>query len=285
MNSINILRREWKNNLSILVNETEENLLICSPYVTYKGTEFLVLNLSPNLRSNGELIFVTDLSPSNIIQGSTDPDALRKLSDSVGRFTIIHLPRLHAKVYVSDFKRAIITSGNLTAGGLMLNYEYGLEIAEYSLVETVRHDIISYAALGATITLDKLITYCEAASKLHDAFDRQQASTNRALQKEFKRILREVEDELIRLRLTEGAVHTVFAKTILYLLKLYGSLSTKQLHIMIESMHPDLCDNTIDRVIDGKRFGKKWKHAIRTAQQHLKEKGLIELNDKLWTLM
>jgi hypothetical protein len=86
-------------------------------------------------------------------------------------------------------------------------------------------------------------------------------------------------------RLTEGAVHTIFAKTILYLLKLYGSLSTKQLHIMIESMHPDLCDNTIDRVIDGKRFGKKWKHAIRTAQQHLKEKGLIKLNDKLWILM
>jgi hypothetical protein len=44
----------------------------------------------------------------------------------------------------------------------------------------------------------------------------------------------------------------------------------------------DLCDNTVDRVIDGKRFGKKWKHAVRSAQQHLKRQQKILLLDGVW---
>ncbi|TKJ36792.1 MAG: hypothetical protein CEE38_10855 [Planctomycetes bacterium B3_Pla] len=80
-------------------------------------------------------------------------------------------------------------------------------------------------------------------------------------------------------------MHTVFAKTILYLLRRYGSLSTVQIHPKIESIHPDLCDNTIDRVIDGKHFGKKWKHAVRTAQQQLKRNGQVDLQQGRWVIV
>jgi hypothetical protein len=45
-----------------------------------------------------------------------------------------------------------------------------------------------------------------------------------------------------------------------------------------------LCDDEVDRVIDGRHFGKKWKHAVRTAQQHLRRKGLIALEGELWRL-
>jgi hypothetical protein len=93
-----------------------------------------------------------------------------------------------------------------------------------------------------------------------------------------------VAEELIRVRLQEGPIHTVFAKTILYILEHHGRLSTEELHPLIERIHPDLCDNTVDRVIDGKRFGKKWKHAVRTAQQDLKQKGRIELVGGKWAL-
>jgi hypothetical protein len=48
------------------------------------------------------------------------------------------------------------------------------------------------------------------------------------------------------------------------------------LHGYIHDIHPDICDDTLDRVIDGQHFGKLWKHRVRTAQAHLKEKGLIE---------
>lgn len=93
------------------------------------------------------------------------------------------------------------------------------------------------------------------------------------------------QDELIRLRLTGLAVHAVFAKTILYLLDRNGPLGTEQLHPFIQSIHPDLCDDSVDRVIDGKRFGKKWKHAVRTAQQMLKKKGTIDLVRGHWYII
>jgi hypothetical protein len=79
-------------------------------------------------------------------------------------------------------------------------------------------------------------------------------------------------------------MHTVFAKTILYLLTHYGPLSTDQLHPKIKAINPDLCDDTIDRVIDGKSFGKKWKHAVRSAQQQLKKRGLVKLEGEHWRL-
>lgn len=80
-------------------------------------------------------------------------------------------------------------------------------------------------------------------------------------------------------------MHTVFGRTILYLLARYGPRTTIQLHPLVQAIHPDLCDDSVDRVIDGKRFGKKWKHAVRTAQQDLKKKGLVRLAEGRWMLV
>lgn len=193
-----------------------------------------------------------------------------------------HLPRLHAKVYVADTQAAIVTSGNLTSGGLLQNYEYGLRVSEPSVVRSIRNDVTAYAALGAVITDNQLADYCDIAREVRDSFRQSQATISRSIRRRFTAVVRRAEDELVRLRLAGGAMHTVFARTILYLLRAFGPLTTVDLHSRIEGIHPDLCDNTIDRVIDGKRFGKKWKHAVRTAQQQLKKQGLVELADGRW---
>lgn len=285
MSSITVLNRGWTDDLRTLVDEVEDDLLICSPYVTRDGTDFVAGHLSSKFRNSGRFTFVTDLSPVNVAQGSTDPDALYSLSKSVNRFTVMHLPRLHAKVYVSDRKRAVVSSGNLTRGGLMLNYEYGVHLRDPEIVGAVRRDVTAYAELGAIVTPDQLSLYCRAAANVRATFKRQQASAARALRQEFARTMRIAEDELIRLRLAGGAVHTVFERTILYLLQKHHALTTEQIHVMVESIHPDLCDNAVDRVIGSKSFGKKWKHAVRTAQQQLKRKGLIQLIGMRWTLI
>ena len=114
MTAITVLRRGWKETLASVVKEAEDHLLICSPYVSCHGTDFINSCLSRKLRESGRLTFVTNLSPVNVAQGSTDPNSLYALSGVVPRFAVMHLPRLHAKVYVSDTKRAVITSGNLT---------------------------------------------------------------------------------------------------------------------------------------------------------------------------
>ncbi|RKY39994.1 MAG: hypothetical protein DRP75_00335 [Candidatus Omnitrophota bacterium] len=79
--------------------------------------------------------------------------------------------------------------------------------------------------------------------------------------------------------------NAIFSKTILDLLKERGPLSTEQIHPLIQAIHPDICDDSIDRVIDGQHFGKKWKHLVRGAQQSLKRRGLIFLKNNKWHLV
>ena len=88
----------------------------------------------------------------------------------------------------------------------------------------------------------------------------------------------------MRLRLGGGACHTVFAKTIVYLLRRHGPLSTVDIHPLIQAIHPDLCDDTVDRVIDGERFGKKWKHAGERLSRNSRDHQ-VELRDGRWFLI
>jgi len=187
-------------------------------------------------------------------------------------------------VYVADDEAAIVTSGNLTAGGLLRNHEYGIEVTDTHLVRRIRRDISELADLGAVVTGATLTAYCQAADELRGAFERQRRSAARAIKQHFEKTLRAAEDDLIRMRLAGGALHTVFAQTIEYLLRKHGPLPTTSLHPLIATLHPDLCDDTVDRVIDGKRFGKKWKHAVRTAQQRLKKQGTVRLDGSVWQL-
>jgi len=282
LSGFKLLRKGWANRLAYLTEIAEGSLLISSPYVTRAGTESLISHLSLQQRTTVELTFLTNLSPAQVCQGSSDPSSFEDLAETFSAIRLIHLPRLHAKTYVADDKIAIITSANMTAGGLYLNYEYGCETSERTAVRAIRKDVQSYAALGAIVTEADLKTYCQLTEEVRSAYKQRLNDARKSTMRRFRRIFQTAEDQLIRLRLTEGALHTVFAKTILYLLRRYGPLSALQIHPMIQGIRPDLCDDLVDRVIDGKRFGKKWKHAVRSAQQHLKRKGDIFLSAGRW---
>jgi hypothetical protein len=284
MHLLSLVGRGWEASLAELVRSTNARLLISSPYITTFGCDLVRASASKTLQNGGEVGILTDLSPMSICQGSTDPAALRTLANNGYSLSVRHLPRLHAKVYIADEQAAIVTSGNLTVGGLVQNHEYGLRIADPLIVREIRSDVVSYADLGAEISDAQLAAYCDIATEIRVAFRQSQASIARAIRRRFDAVVREAEDELIRLRLAGGAVHTVFAKTITYLLRTYGPLTTTGIHARVESIHPDLCDSSVDRIIDGKRFGKKWKHAVRTAQQQLKKQDIIELVNGYWRI-
>ncbi len=94
-----------------------------------------------------------------------------------------------------------------------------------------------------------------------------------------------IETEILKNRIKGGkTINSIFADTILYILKKKGPLSTEEMHPLIQALHPDICDDSIDRVINGQHFGKKWKHLVRNAQQFLKRKGLIYLKNGKWHL-
>ena len=277
------LRDDWKDDLRSLLAEVRESLVISSPYVTTRGTDFVLSHLSTSIKLTLQLSLITDLSPLHVAQAATDPSAIRSLAVALPNTRVFHLPCVHAKVYVKDAERAIVTSGNLTAGGLDVNYEYGLKVVDAPTAAAIHRDITSYATLGALVPIEALNVYSQRAAHLRDLYRAQERAVRRA-DTRLRSALTAAADDLTRLRLARGPMHTVFAATVLYLLAKYGPMPTTELHPRVQATHPDLCDDSVDRVIDGQRFGKKWKHAIRTAQQHLKKQGRIDLVKGRWTL-
>jgi len=275
------LQKDWRNNLLSLIKGAKNEIFISSPYVTFSGVEFIKNSISESFLESGKLTFLTNLSPNNIIQGSNNPEVFHSLSSVTNDFSLWHLPKLHAKVYISDKVNSIVTSGNLTNGGLFNNFEYGVQISNGSESQSIYKDINEYCQLGSRIdssTLDSLISVSKSIV-------RTVTEKNDFVKSDLKELLQSVENELIKDRLNVGAVHNIFSKTILYILEKNQGLPTEQIHIQVQQIHPDLCNDGIDRIIEGKNFGKKWKHAVRTSQQHLKKKGLIYLENDLWKLV
>ena len=245
--------------------------------------EFVLDRLSAEMRARGRISLVTDLSPAHVCDGSLEPAALRSLYDAVPSAGLWHVPRLHAKVYVADSSHAIVTSGNLTAGGLFRNLEFGVGILDQRHVQGILSTFDLYRATGVGVSRDQLVKFEVEAARVRSAFQSQQGSVSQDATSAFRQILQEAEDDLLRLRLAGGAVHAVFGRSIAYLLERNGPMPTIEIHRLIQELHPDLCDDAVDRVIDGQSFGKKWKHAVRTAQQVLKQKGAVSYKDGLWS--
>lgn len=179
MTPFRLLGRNWNDALDRLVASVKTELLVSSPYVTQEGVNLVAANLSLRTRNEARLRFLTDLSPLNICQGVTDPRALQSLTEAISSVQITHLPRLHAKVYVADSDRAIVTSGNLTNGGLLLNYEYGLEIADHTTVRAVQRDIAAYSELGAVVLPQRLTAYCQITDRVRATYRRPFAPDDR----------------------------------------------------------------------------------------------------------
>lgn len=225
---------------------------------------------------------LTDVSLGNLVQSSTDIAALIQLVEHIRHASVRYLPRIHAKVYVSGDEFALVTSANFTDGGSFTNFEYGVAVEDPEYVKAINYDIERYAHLGGVLSLQRLKEIDNRVSELRAAIREEQRSIKAKL-RDIAALEREAEGQLLRSRVEGRSVYTVFGDTILYLLE-SGSMATAELHERIRSIHPDLCDDTLDRVIDGQHFGKLWKHQVRTAQQHLKNSSAISYDPvrRLW---
>jgi hypothetical protein len=230
-----------------------------------------------------QLTVLTDLSRDNILSGSTDVFALAEVARAWPTALIRFLPSLHAKVYIADERCAIVTSGNMTDSGLLRNFEYGVLFADAVEVRAITHDVLEYAALGSPINQNQLDAFAIVVGELREMQQAAVRSLRSRVRREFDRRLREVDDEILRVRAAGRTAHAIFADTILHLLR-NRPMTTIEINRAIQRIHPDLCDDTIDRVIDGQHFGKKWKHGVRTAQVFLRRRGDIHLENRVWRL-
>jgi len=227
---------------------------------------------------------MTDLRPDSVLAGSLHVQALLDLLDAGCKVKITALARVHAKVYLADTKVAWITSANLTTAALEHNLEYGVFIDDPSVAVNILQDMREYAQLGTVATRLQIQDYLTAIEALRKDYEAYRRVSETKFRQQFRERLEEATLEAIRLQIGSRSAHAVFAEAVLFLLR-SGPMTTKEMHPKIQILLPELCDDQRDRVIDGRHFGKLWKHHVRTAQQYLKRSGVIDYHNGTWKLV
>jgi len=280
---LQLLRSSWSDRFDGLLGSASSSLVLCSPYIGC-GPCRKIEERASSWPRGFSLLVLTDLSRDNMLSGSTDVVALTSIVDAFPATEVRFLPSLHAKVYVADEKEAVVTSANMTDNGLARNLEYGVHLTDPDVVHRVRRDVLDFASLGSTISVAQLKAFVGIVLELRDLHRAADRSIKARLRREFARKLEQANIEIVRARAGGRAPHAIFADAIRYFLRA-GPATTESLNRAIQQIHPDLCDDRVDRIIDGRHFGKKWKHAVRTAQQYLKRLGEIELAGGRWQLV
>jgi hypothetical protein len=282
--SIQLLTNPWHTQFSELLSLAKRDLLLACPYITRRTTRRIVDDLEKaGTIQDLQITFLTNVRPDSNLSGSLELDGLAELGQKSARFYLFHVPSLDAKVYVADTRRAVVTSANLTDGGLSGNCEYGVALNDPTDVGEVRRDLESYSRLGALISVEEASALHDEISQLQKAYRSMERKMLKEAGKALRTRLRAAEEKVLRFRARGKSTHAILSDTIEYLLS-RGPLRTIELHPLIKAIHPDICDDSIDRVIDGVNFGKKWKHYVRNAQQFLKRTGRIHFDSERWHL-
>jgi phosphatidylserine/phosphatidylglycerophosphate/cardiolipin synthase-like enzyme len=263
----------------------QRDLLLVSPFIKVESTDQVLSSLQQRrVDQQVRVVVLTNLRPESVLTGSTDVEALSIMSSSLPRFELVHLPSLHAKVYVADNRVAVVTSANLTQPGIVGNLEYGVAFTDELTVREIRRDFERYAGLGARVGPRDIELILRETTELRKAFSDAERSMRAAARRRFRERLEAAQVQLLRQRAKGKTTHAILSDTILFLLA-RGPLRTAELHPLIQQLHPDICDDSIDRVIDGVHFGKRWKHYVRNAQQSLKRTGRICYEGERWRLV
>lgn len=273
-----------RNGVREVLNAVDKELVIASPYIKTSEAEWVCDELyKRNSKLTVQLHVLTDVRSANVLSGSLDIKALNVFTERIPNSVVINLPRLHAKVYVADHNCALVTSANLTPSGMDLNFEYGVEFRDARLVENVRRDLDSYSRIGNILSGNTLRELENVADELSAELKKVQNSATTEIKRRFSQKLRAANYQFLRAQVGKRSAHSLFSEAILYILA-RAEMPTTELHPRIQKLLPDLCDDSVELVIDGQYFGKRWKHAVRNAQQYLKRTGQIVFDGKRWAL-
>ena len=272
----------WSETFEDFVRSIHSRAIIVAPFVTAQPLQQVASLLDTNRPP--QISLLTNLAVDSLLQGSVDSRAIAEFCKEVPTVSVRHLPGLHAKAYVADEHTAIVTSGNLTSSSLHRNYEYGIQIIDRAMVRRIASDLQEYGNLGVSVSLGEVEYIAEVTATLREKHSVQLNSARVTLKQEFEDQLEKVRESLMHLRGEPGdSTNSIFVRTILYLLR-SKPLTTREMHPLIQNIHPDLCNDEVDRVINGVQFGKEWKHRVRGAQVDLRRRGLIELDEGYWRI-
>ncbi|MFA5386729.1 MAG: phospholipase D-like domain-containing protein [Candidatus Paceibacterota bacterium] len=119
---IKIIKSPWEDVFVNCLKQAKRQVYLASPFIKKQTAELIIKNCGHNL----DIRYLNAFKLNNFFQGASDLEALR-IFDAC-KIKQKNVPRLHAKFFVFD-DMAIVTSGNLTPGGLKNNVEYGVMLA------------------------------------------------------------------------------------------------------------------------------------------------------------
>ncbi len=288
------IKSPWAGTFDEFVGSIRESAIIAAPYITRSPVERLVRQL--RLRHNSvRLDVLTNLHPDNSDASSLDIGALAWLCQQIPGATVRHLRYLHAKAYVADAHRAIVTSANLTDGGLWRNKELGVIITDPQAVNEIADDLQEYGNLGVPVPPDALVELDGMAQQARQSKAKMDAESSIA-KDEHNAIRGDMSRLLAGLRTAgeefstnpKAALTAQFADVVKYVLRSYGPTRTTDMYSLAQTLKPELCSDDTDIIINGENFGRNWKRTLRNAQQELKRSGVV-LHDGgrngLWRLL
>lgn len=134
MEGITILKSPWKSEFVRLVSDARKSIHLASPYIKKDIATLIVEHSKPKVKID----YLNSFKLSNFYRGASDLEALEILHKRNANLKSYH--QLHAKIFIFDEEKSVVTSGNLTSGGLLNNYEYGLLINDKDLSYKISED-------------------------------------------------------------------------------------------------------------------------------------------------
>lgn len=133
---LSLIKTPTYNKFFNLVQESENNIYLCAPFIK----KDIVDKILEKTKQGVEMVVITSANISNFLCGSLDISAIKKLIEK--GVIVRNYQNLHAKIYIFDRKKALVTSANLTNNGLYNNYEYGILIDDHSVADKIYDDYI-----------------------------------------------------------------------------------------------------------------------------------------------
>ena len=248
--------------------KTSKEQLFASPFVKNNITNMVIKNRP----SGSKISLLTSYKLTNFYRGASD---LQALSDCIkNNIEVKSLSRLHAKTYIFDSQKAIITSANLTLGGMQNNYECGVIIEDREIVKKLKEN---YLELFENKEVSPVVTE-EIITITADILSKVPKEKKVRFEKTDKEIFPEPENDLY-----DAGVETITKTLSGWRLDVFNVVSKIRQNIFdlsavyvlrneLQMLHPE------NRNIDAK---------IRQQLQELRDLGLIEfispgLYRKLW---
>lgn len=128
----------FEDRLCHMLEEARFEIIIMSPWIKRQTWNRIKGPLRKFCRKGGKLSVFMRASDSDYSLGLSD-NLQEEIAELGGE--VIAVDCLHAKIYLADRREAIITSANLTKGGIENNYEGGIWVSD----PTVLADVCEFA--------------------------------------------------------------------------------------------------------------------------------------------